>query len=92
VESNVKGFDVFGTATLNFTMLQIFAKAGYFFANTELKVSDVPTDDSSSEFAWGVGAGLNFGKLGVRAEWENLKVENFENPSMLTASLVYIIM
>jgi len=92
VESNLKGFDVFGTATLNFTMLQIFAKAGYFFANTELKVSDVPRDNSSSEFAWGVGAALNFGKLGVRAEWENLKVENFENPSMLTASLVYIIM
>ena len=92
IESNVKGFDVFGTATLDFTMLEVFAKAGYFFANTELKVSDVPTDKNSSEFAWGVGAGLNFGKLGVRAEWESLKVENFENPAMLTASVMYIIM
>jgi opacity protein-like surface antigen len=91
-ESKVKGFDVFGTATLNFTMLEIFGKAGYFFADTELKIDDVPTDKSSSEFAWGFGAGLSFGKLGVRAEWENLKVEGFENPSMLTVSLIYIVM
>ena len=91
-ESNVKGFDVFGTATLNFTMLEVFAKAGYFFANSELKYTDQVKDANSSDFAWGVGAGLSLGKLGVRAEWESLKVKDLENPAMLTASVVYFVM
>ena len=73
-------------------MVEVFAKAGYFFANRELSVGDIKDDDSSGEFAWGVGAGLSFGKLGVRAEWESLKVKDLENPSMLTASVMYIIM
>ncbi len=92
IESNIKGFDVFGTATLNFAMLEVFAKAGYFFADTQLKFDDVVNDANSSQFAWGVGAGLGLGKLGIRAEWESLKVKDLESPSMLTASVVYFIM
>ena len=41
-ESKVKGFDVFGTATLNFTMLEVFAKAGYFFANSGVRAGLSP--------------------------------------------------
>jgi hypothetical protein len=92
LESNVKGFDLFATATFNFTMLEVFAKAGYFFSDSEFKVADVTGSTSSSDFSWGIGAGVSLGKLGVRAEWESLKVEDLENPSMLTASLVYILM
>jgi hypothetical protein len=92
IESSVKGFDVFATGTLNFAVAEVFAKAGYFFANSDVKFADQTADASSSNFAWGVGAGLSLGKLGVRAEWESLKVEDFESPSMLTASIMYIIM
>lgn len=92
LESNVKGFDVFATGTLSFTMLEVFAKAGYFFSDSEFKVGDVTGSSSSSDFSWGVGAGVSFGKLGVRAEWESLKVEDLENPAMLTASVVYFVM
>jgi len=92
LQSSVKGFDLFATATLSFTMLEVFAKAGYFFWDSEFKVADVTGSTSSSDFSWGVGAGVSFGKLGVRAEWENLKVEDLENPAMLTASVVYFVM
>ena len=92
IESSIKGFDVFGTATLSLAMVEVFAKAGYFFANREISVDDFSDDTSSNEFAWGIGAGLSLGKLGIRAEWENLKVKDLENPSMLTASVMYIIM
>jgi hypothetical protein len=73
-------------------MLEVFAKAGYFFSDTELKVDDVTESASSSDFSWGVGAGVNLGKFGVRAEWESLKVKDLENPAMLTGSVVYFIM
>jgi hypothetical protein len=92
IETSVKGFDIFGTATMSFAIVEVFAKAGYFFANSDVKSAAESLDDSSSDFAWGVGAGVSLGKFGVRAEWESLKVEGFENPSMLTASVVYIIM
>ena len=88
----MKGFDLFATATFNFTMLEVFAKAGYFFSDSEFKAGDITESTSSSDFSWGVGAGVSLGKLGVRAEWESLKVEGLENPAMLTASLVYNIM
>jgi hypothetical protein len=92
IESNVKGFDLFGTATFNFTMLEVFAKAGYFFSDNKFKKGDITENTSSSDFSWGVGAEVSLGKLGVRAEWESLKVEGLENPAMLTASVLYIIM
>jgi hypothetical protein len=88
----VKGFDLFATATFTFTMLEVFGKAGYFFSDSELKTDDITESANSSEFSWGVGAGVSLGKFGVRAEWESLKAEGLENPAMLTASVEYIIM
>ena len=92
LESNVKGFDLFATATFSFTMLEVFAKAGYFWSDSEFKVADASESINSSDFSWGVGAGVSLGKFGVRAEWESLKVKDLENPAMLTASLEYIIL
>lgn len=91
-ESNVKGFDIFVTGTLNFAFLEVFAKAGYFFWSSELKGGNFSQKTDDGDFVWGVGAGLGLGKLGVRAEWEMFNVGDLENLSMLSAGITYHIL
>jgi Outer membrane protein beta-barrel domain len=91
-ESNVKGFDIFATGTLNFSMLEVFAKAGYFFWSSEVKGGDYSEKANDGDFVWGFGAGIGLGKLGVRAEWENFKVADMDNVSMLSAGISYNIL
>jgi len=91
-ESNVKGFDIFATGTFNVSMLDIFAKAGYFFWSSEVKGGDYSEKADDGDFVWGFGAGLNLGKLGVRAEWENFSIGDLESLSMLSAGVSLNIM
>jgi len=91
-ESNVKGFDIFATGTLNFSMLEVFAKAGYFFWSSEVKGGDYSEKADDGDFVWGFGAGIGLGKLGIRAEWENFDVGGMENLSMLSAGVSYNIL
>ncbi len=92
IKTNIKGLDLFATGTLNFTMLDIFAKAGYFFWNSEVSGADVTIKKDDKDFAWGVGVGLNLGTLGVRAEWESFNASDMKNLSMLTAGITYFLM
>ncbi len=89
-ESNTKGFDVFATGTLNLATVDVFAKAGYFFWNTEVSASagEISIEDDDKDFAWGVGAALSLGNFKVRAEWEQFNTGDMENLSMLTAGVV----
>lgn len=91
-ESNVKGFDVFATGNLNLAMVELFAKAGYFFWSSEIKGGNISEKTDDGDFVWGFGAGLSFGNLGIRAEWENFNVGDLENLSMLSASVVFALM
>jgi hypothetical protein len=91
-ESNVKGFDIFATGTLNFSMLEIFAKAGYFFWSSEVKGGNISEKKDDGDFVWGFGAGVGLGKLGIRAEWEMFSVEGMKNVSMLSAGISYNIL
>ncbi len=91
-ESNVKGFDVFATGTFNMAMLELFAKAGYFFWNSEVKGGNFSVETDDSDFAWGIGAAISLGKIGVRAEWESFNAGDLENLSMISAGVVYTLM
>lgn len=86
-ESNTKGFDVFATGTLNLAVVEVFAKAGYFFWNTEVSAGEVSIEDDDKDFAWGVGAAVSLGNFKVRAEWEQFNASDLENLSMLTAGI-----
>jgi opacity protein-like surface antigen len=87
-ESETKGFDVFARAGLNLMLVEVFAKAGVFFWDSEVSVASFKAKADDQDFAWGVGAGLNLGKLGVRAEWEQFNAGGLENLSMLTGGIV----
>lgn len=92
VKSNIKGFDLFAKGTLDLTMLEVFAKAGYFFWNSEISIAEVKDKTNANDFAWGFGAGLKLGNLTVRAEWEQFSVEDMDKVAMLTAGVTFSLM
>jgi len=88
--SRTRGGDVFGKATITIgRTIFAFGKAGAFFSRTKNEVlsSDGQTllDKTKREtaFAWGLGAGLNLGKLQLRLEWENMEI-SYGNLGMLS--------
>jgi len=87
VETKTKGWDVYGMGKITLVMVDVFAKGGAFFWKVDNKIGAESSDESGTDFAWGFGAGLNLGSLGVRAEWERFSVEDLDNLSMLSLSL-----
>ena len=65
-------------------ILDLFAKAGMIFWKTENKVLEQTLGDSGSGFAWGLGAGVGLGPIGVRLEWENFNINDQVTVSMAT--------
>ena len=61
-------------------IVDLYARVGYANWNTEIGVSGVGSvDDDGWEPIYGAGVGLHFGSLGVRAEYEFLSVDAFED-------------
>jgi hypothetical protein len=73
--------------------LDVFGKVGiarwtssggsFTFPNSFFSLSD-----NGTQFAWGVGAQLRFGKLGGRLEYENFNVRNTNGASMVSLSVM----
>jgi opacity protein-like surface antigen len=88
-ESKTTGWDVMALGRFEIMIVDIFAKAGAFFWKTESVVATESEDQSGTAFAWGLGAGVHFGPIGVRLEWENFEVDKPDNLSMLSLSATY---
>jgi len=89
-ESETTGWDVYGMAHFEVLyILDLFAKAGMLFWKTESTVIETSLGETGSGFAWGLGAGVGLGPIGVRLEWENFTIEDPVTISMLTLSATY---
>ena len=89
-ESETSGWDVYGMARFEVLyILDLFAKAGMLFWKTENRLIAETLDESGSGFAWGVGAGVGLGPIGVRLEFENFQIEDPLTISMLSLSATY---
>jgi len=89
-ESQTTGWDVVGMYRFQLLMIvDVFGKAGALFWNTDSKVGSLGGGDSGTAFAWGFGAGVHIGPVGVRLEWENFEVKDPDNLSMLSLSATY---
>ena len=64
------GGDIALKGNINLGPVVAFAKGGVFFSTEKIKNLDLKTN--STNFLWGLGAGLNLGGLGVRLEYESL--------------------
>jgi outer membrane protein with beta-barrel domain len=61
-------------------IVDLYAKVGYANWDSEIGVSGVGSiSDDGWEPTYGAGVGVHFGSVGVRAEYEFLSVDAFEN-------------
>lgn len=88
LRTHVTGIDIAARGKVNVGPIIAFAKAGAFFAKYENEVGPYSYTDNTTNFLWGLGAGLQLGRLGVRLEYEGLGTEN-NKLSMLTAGLTF---
>lgn len=77
---------------LDFPLLDLFGKAGLSATSTRLRTPNVPAfndKDSSTDFAWGAGIQAHIGSLGVRAEYDQIRIIGNEKLGTVSLSLVY---
>ena len=89
-ETKITGWDIYGMGRFEIlAIVDLFAKAGMFFWKSESVFVGNIFGESGSDFAWGIGAGVHLGPLGVRLEWENFQVEDPVSLSMLSLSATF---
>jgi OmpA-OmpF porin, OOP family len=67
---------------------ELFAKAGYYWYDTELQIStavgSVSDDESDSTFTWSAGAGVNvFERVNIRLEYEQFDFDQSDDSKAL---------
>lgn len=85
-ESKISGFDVEALGRLKVSMIDIFAKAGVMFWTEDYKIFEESFEETGTDFLWGIGAGVHFGSIGVRAEWESIAIGDPNSLSMVSLS------
>lgn len=88
LRTQVTGIDIAARGKVHLGPVIAFAKAGAFFAKYKNEIGPYSYTDNTTNFLWGLGAGLQLGRLGVRLEYEGLGKED-NKLSMLTAGLTY---
>jgi hypothetical protein len=83
------GIDVFAVGILPVAMVDLFAKVGYVFWDADVSAQGLSESDSGEDFAYGVGAGLHFGSLGVRLEYERFEIEDTDTVDMISLGLTW---
>ncbi len=84
--SRTRGGDLMAKLTLPVSFLRFFGKAGFFYRITDEKAfgggfsETIDRTVKGSVFAWGVGAGVQFGPVGLRLEYESMEI----NPDQLS--------
>ena len=88
-ESKTTGWDIEALGRVEIAIVDIFAKAGVIFLNTEAKIGDQSGDQSDTAFFWGLGAGVRLGPVGVRLEWELAETDNVDSLSMVSLGATF---
>ena len=84
LQSKITGWDISARGKLDIGPIFAFAKAGVFFAKAENDIGSQSYTDNSTNFLWGLGAGLKLGMLGLRLEYESLDIGSDNNLAQLT--------
>ncbi len=82
--SKTNGWDVEAIGRVKLALIDLFAKAGAFFWETEFADSPSTATESGTDFIWGLGAGVRLGSIGLRLEWESMEVQKPDNLTMLS--------
>jgi len=85
-ESKTAGWDIEALGLYQISIIDLFGKAGVMFSSTKESAGSENTDDTSTNFLWGLGVGAHFGPVGARLEWESIAVDGPTNLSMVSLS------
>jgi OOP family OmpA-OmpF porin len=82
------GFAPYVVGTLPFGPFEVFAKAGYYFYETDARVTtpigSTSASDSGDDFTWTAGAGVTFfDTFNLRLEYEQFDFENTDDSNAL---------
>jgi OOP family OmpA-OmpF porin len=86
-EAKAEAFSVFGVGFLPVGPVELFAKAGAARIDAKGNVGAVFFDDEEIEFAYGAGAQLRFGALGLRAEYEKFDTDVIGDLDIISVGL-----
>src|SRR5688572_6217405 len=88
-EAKAEALSVFGVGIMPVGPVNLFAKVGAARIDAEGNVGAVFFEDKSTEFAYGVGAQMNFGNLGVRAEYEKFDTDVIGDLDVISLGVVF---
>ena len=90
IDIELNGFDLFGMIILPIGPVDLFGKVGGFMWDLDIEAGDTRvTADGGYDLAVGLGAAINIGSFGIRAELEYFDVDDLDNAYMLSAGVVY---
>jgi len=84
LSTKITGWDIAARGRVSLGPVLAFAKAGAFFAKSKNAIGIIEDTENSTNFLWGVGAGLKLGLIGIRLEYESLDLRSDSKLSMLT--------
>jgi OOP family OmpA-OmpF porin len=87
-EVETDGFAPYVVGTLPFGPFEVFAKAGYFFHETDARVTSplgtATASDSGEDFTWSAGLGLTIAKtFNLRLEYEQFDFDDIDDSNAL---------
>ncbi|HWL62499.1 MAG TPA: porin family protein [Steroidobacteraceae bacterium] len=88
-ESKAEALSLFGVGILPAGPVDLFAKAGVARIKAEGNVGAVLFEDKATEFAYGVGAQFNMGRLGIRAEYEKFDTDVIGDLDVISLGVVF---
>jgi len=90
VETKIYGWDVEAMGRLKISIVDVFAKAGVMFWTSEVSTQNIiVAEETGTDFLWGLGAGVHFGSIGVRAEWESVALSSPDNLGMVSLGVTF---
>jgi opacity protein-like surface antigen len=88
-EVELTGWDAFGLVGVNLGPVGLFAKAGMFMWDSDIKASGISDANSDTDAAYGVGARFQLFSITGRVEFEYFDVGEVDDAYLISASALY---
>lgn len=85
----IDGFNAFGILSMGLGPVEVFGKAGAFVWQSDMRYVEQQYKEDGFDPVVGVGAAVNLGGVGIRAEYEYYDVSDFDKVSMLSLGATF---
>jgi hypothetical protein len=89
VEAKLHGPSVAGLAIFALGPIDLYGKAGAISWSADTTIGGATTSKSGSDTFYGVGAGLNLGPFGLRAEYERFQIKDVDRVDLFSVSALF---